>query len=80
MFAGNPGVAQYYADFMQALYQSCRLPVYCISHAGHVTVPHQMNQCQWRLLLHFLFCIQYIATTFELYKGSYRLPLYSSDL
>jgi len=46
MSVGNPGVAEYYADFMQELYKRCHLPIRCISHAGHVTVPQQMSQCQ----------------------------------
>jgi len=46
MSAGNPGVAQYYADFMQELYEKCQMPICCVSHAGHVTLPHETNQCQ----------------------------------
>jgi len=44
---GNPGVAQYYADFMQELYKRRRMPIHCISHAGHVTVQQQqMSHCK----------------------------------
>jgi len=46
MSAGNRGVAQYYADFMQELYEKCQMPICCVSHAGHVTLPHETNQCQ----------------------------------
>jgi len=51
MTLGNPGVAQYYADFIQELYKRCHLPVCCVSHAGHVTVHQPVLQCKWRLLL-----------------------------
>jgi len=44
MCSGNPGIAEYYADFIRELYKRCRLPIRCISHAGHVTVPQQMSQ------------------------------------
>jgi len=46
LFAGNPGVAQFYGDFIEELYRHCRLPIHCVSHAGHVTVPPHVSQCQ----------------------------------
>ena len=39
--AGNPGVADYYDEYLQSLYEEsdCTLPVVCISHAGHAPLP-----------------------------------------
>ncbi|XP_043844883.1 lipid droplet-associated hydrolase isoform X2 [Dromiciops gliroides] len=39
---GNPGIPAFYAEFVKALYLSLekRYPVWVISHAGHVSVPH----------------------------------------
>ena len=36
--SGNPGIADYYAEFMKSLYQwsGARTSVWCVSHAGHV--------------------------------------------
>lgn len=38
---GNPGVAEYYQDFMDELYKKLngKFGIICISHAGHVSVP-----------------------------------------
>lgn len=38
---GNPGIIDYYDEFMESLYKSldCKVPVWGISHAGHVKVP-----------------------------------------
>lgn len=40
---GNPGIIDYYDRFMQVLYRNCdqKIPVWGISHAGHVTVPNK---------------------------------------
>ena len=39
--AGNPGVADYYEDFMVTLWQEGgeHYPVWCLSHAGHAPLP-----------------------------------------
>ncbi|CAC5364788.1 Lipid droplet-associated hydrolase [Mytilus coruscus] len=38
---GNPGIAEYYDEFMKVLYQNSKntIPVWTISHAGHVSIP-----------------------------------------
>ncbi|XP_076437554.1 lipid droplet-associated hydrolase-like isoform X2 [Babylonia areolata] len=38
---GNPGIAEYYEQFMHTLWAKSgqKIPVWCISHAGHVTGP-----------------------------------------
>lgn len=42
---GNPGIAEYYDDFMKVLYQNSNysIPVWAISHAGHVSIPNTSN-------------------------------------
>ncbi len=44
--AGNPGVANYYEEFMQVLHakSGCRLPLWCVSHAGQVILPPEIAQ------------------------------------
>ena len=46
MSVGNPGIAQYYADFMQELHKYCHVPMHCVSHAGHVNVQQPVSQCE----------------------------------
>ena len=42
---GNPGVANFYEEFMLVLHEKsgCRLPIWCVSHAGQVTVPEEVS-------------------------------------
>ena len=39
--AGNPGVPEYYLQFMHTLWKKSgeKIPVWCVGHAGHVTGP-----------------------------------------
>lgn len=40
-FEGNPGIPEYYEEFMHTLWEksSEKIPVWCVSHAGHVSGP-----------------------------------------
>lgn len=44
---GNPGVADFYLEFMECLAKESKntLPIVCISHAGHVTPPKTVTCC-----------------------------------
>ena len=41
---GNPGVAEYYDEFMKRLNNITDTPVWTVSHAGHVKPPAGGNQ------------------------------------
>ena len=41
---GNPGVADYYDEFMKTLHGLTYTPVWAVSHAGHVLPPEGGNQ------------------------------------
>lgn len=41
---GNPGVADYYDEFMKTLHGLTHTPVWAVSHAGHVLPPEGGNQ------------------------------------
>ena len=43
---GNPGVANFYEEFMLMLHEKsgCRLPIWCVSHAGQVTLPDDVAE------------------------------------
>ena len=44
-FIGNPGVADFYLEFIECLAKESNelLPIACISHLGHVTVPSHIS-------------------------------------
>ena len=46
---GNPGVAQYYEEYMETFDESCnsRIPMCCISHAGHGLIPKDITYTGW---------------------------------
>ena len=43
ILAGNPGVPEYYQQFMHTLWKKSgeKIPVWCVGQAGHVIVPSQ---------------------------------------
>ena len=45
LLTGNPGVAAYYEEFMIELFKHSgkKVPVWCVSHAGHVNVPRDVT-------------------------------------
>lgn len=45
LIPGNPGIAEFYDEFMKVLYQNSNysIPVWTISHAGHVSIPSNNN-------------------------------------
>ena len=42
---GNPGVANFYEEFMSIVHEKsgARVPIWCISHAGHVSLPPELS-------------------------------------
>lgn len=40
MFPGNPGVVTFYAELCEKLYESMKIPVWVVSHAGHELPPN----------------------------------------
>ena len=43
ILAGNPGVPEYYQQFMHTLWKKSgeKIPVWCVGQAGHVVIPSQ---------------------------------------
>lgn len=49
---GNPGSMGFYETFAEALYSESGIPVWGISHTGHVTIPNDVQECDKKSMHH----------------------------